>query len=162
MGLTLNVGCGERTYKEYPPGYSCINYDIRGELPHVDEVGDVKDLSRFKDEHFDYILASDILEHAPLSDTEIILKEWKRVLKIGGIIEFRVPNLEAICRAYIEKRHDAKLTSWLLYGGQSYLQNYHFICFDRSWLKSIIEPLGFEEIEYINEDNNFVMKIKKL
>ena len=43
MKLTLNLGCGERTFKEYPNGYKCINYDERT-LNGVDMVGNVKDL----------------------------------------------------------------------------------------------------------------------
>jgi len=150
MKLTLNVGCGERTYEEYPVGYVCTNFDQRADLKKVDEVGDVKDLSRFLDEHF------------PISETPAILAEWRRVLKIGGIIEFRLPDLNAICRAYVEKRHDAKLISWLLYGGQDYPGNFHFVCFDRQFLNSIVVPLGFEEIEYKDSGNNFEIKFKKI
>ena len=78
MKYTLNVGCGERTFEEYPEGYKCINFDRR-DLDCVDEVGDVKDLSRWKNGHFEYILASDIIEHFPISETDSILTEWKRV-----------------------------------------------------------------------------------
>jgi predicted SAM-dependent methyltransferase len=162
MKLTLNVGCGERTYKEYPEGHHCINYDARNIPNHTDVVGDVRDLSIFGNDHFDYILASDIIEHFPISDTPMILKEWKRVLKSEGIVEFRLPDLDAICRSYVEKRHDAKLTSWLLYGGQDYPGNFHFVCFDRQFLNSVIVPIGFEEVEYINSDNNFEIKFRKI
>lgn len=162
MKLTLNVGCGERTYKEYPTGYNCINYDARNIPGHTDVVGDVRDLSIYRDEHFDYILASDIIEHFPILETPMILKEWGRILKPGGIIEFRLPDLDAICRAYIEKRQDARLTSWLLYGGQDYPGNFHFVCFDRQFLNSVIVPIGFEEAEYINSGNNFEIKFRKI
>ncbi len=162
MLKTLNVGCGERTYKEYPVGYECINFDAR-EIPnHTNVVGDVRDLSFFNDEHFDYILASDIIEHFPISETPAILKEWRRVLKVGGVIEFRLPDLNAICRAYVEKRQDAKLTSWLLYGGQDYPGNFHFVGFDRRFLNSVVTPLGFEEIECRDSGNNFEIKFKKV
>ena len=159
MKYTLNVGCGERTFKEYPTEYECINIDER-DLSNVDKIMDVRKLG-FPDEYFDYILASDIIEHFPISETKNILIEWKRVLKIGGIIEFRIPNLKAICKKYINGDYGAKLTSWLLYGGQDYSGNFHYVGFDRKWFKSIIELIGFEEIEYIDEDNNFVMKVKK-
>ncbi len=162
MGITLNVGCGERTYKEYPAGYSCVNYDARDIPKHTDVVGDVRDLSFFNDEYFDYILASDIIEHFPISETSTILKEWRRVLKVGGIIEFRLPDLAAICKAYTNKQHDAKLTSWLLYGGQDYPGNFHFVGFDRQFLNSVVTPIGFEEIECKDSGNNFEIKFKKI
>ena len=160
MKLTLNVGCGERTFKEYPEGYSCINIDER-DLSNVDKIMDVRKLG-FSDGYFDYILASDIMEHFPISETANILKEWRRVLKVGGIIELRVPNFREICRKYIEGIHDTKLSSWLIFGGQDYSGNFHYVGFDREWFKSIVEPLGFTEIEYKDMDNNFEMKVRKL
>lgn len=160
MKKTLNVGCGERVFKEYPSGHTCINYDERN-LNCVDVIGDVRKLD-FPDEEFNYVIASDIIEHFKISETENILREWKRVLKVGGIIEFRMPNLKAICQKYINGVHNAKMCSWLLYGGQTYAGNYHYTGFDREWFRSIIEPLGFKEIEYKDADNNFEMKVKRI
>ena len=161
MKKTLNVGCGERTFKEYPEGHKCINYDERANLPNVDVVGDVRKLN-FPDAEFDFIIASDIMEHFTIFETENILKEWKRVLKIGGIIEFRMPDLKTICKKYIDGSHTAKNTSWLLYGGQSYSGNYHYTGFDREWFKSIIESLEFKEIEYKEVGNNIEMKVQRI
>ena len=158
--LTLNIGCGERAFKEYPEEYKCINIDKR-DLSNVDKIMNVRKLD-FSDEYFDYILASDIIEHFPIIDIKNILTEWKRVLKIGGIIEFRMPNLKEICRKYIEGIHTTKLTSWLIFGGQDYSGNFHYVGFDREWFRLIIESLGFKEIEYIDEDNNFVMKVRRI
>ena len=159
MLITLNVGCGERTFKEYPEGYKCINIDER-DLSNVDKVMDVRRLE-FPDEHFDYILASDIIEHFPISETKNILKEWKRVLKIGGIIEFRMPTFKEICRRYIDGEHDAKLTSWLLFGGQEYPGNFHYVGFDREWFSSICATCGLEEKGYENMDNNLQLKVRR-
>ena len=162
MKKTLNIGAGERTYKFYPTDdFECINFDERN-MEGIDVVGDVRNFNMFRDEEFDYILASDIIEHFTIFETKNILKEWKRVLKIGGIIEFRMPNLKVICKKYIDGNHDAKLTSWLLYGGQDYSGNFHYVGFDRGWFRSIIEPLGFVEIEYKDADNNFEMKVVRI
>ena len=160
--VTLNIGCGNRTYKEYPAGYECINVDERN-LSNVDMIMDVRKLD-FSDENFDYILASDIIEHFKISETTNILVEWKRVLKVGGVIEFRMPNLRMICKKYLSEEHttNAKTTSWLLYGAQDYSGNFHYVAFDKVWFKSIIEPLGFKEIEYKDSGNNFIMKVKKV
>jgi len=162
MKLTLNVGCGERTYKEYPPGHKCINYDERENLNNIDEVGDVRDLSKFPDENFDYILASDIIEHFPIVETDKVLAEWKRVLTVGGIIEFRMPNLKVICKKYIDGKHDAKHTSWLLYGGQGYSGNFHYVGYDKQWFSSILETNGFEVFDYKEIGNNFEIKGRKI
>jgi len=159
MKLTLNVGCGERTFKEYPEGYKCINYDER-KLDGVDEVGDVRDLP-FPDEHFDYILASDIIEHFPVSETEDLLKEWRRVLKRSGIIEIKTPNMLWFVEHYAKYR-DAKFASFHIFGGQDYPGNFHYVMFDRIWLNNIINRCGFFEVGYEEEGSNFVMKIMKM
>jgi predicted SAM-dependent methyltransferase len=161
MKLTLNVGCGDRTFDEYPAGYKCINYDERANLKKVDEVGDARDLSRFPDGYFDYVFASDIIEHFPISETNKILTEWKRVLIVGGVIEFRLPDLHAICKKYVEGKHDAKLTSWLLYGAQTYPGNFHYTAFDRKWLSGILKQNGFDVLEVKDSGNNFIIKARK-
>ena len=160
MLYTLNIGCGERTFKEYPKGYECINIDER-DLSNVDIVMDVRKLD-FPDEYFSYIIASDIIEHFPISKTKNVLIEWKRVLKIGGVIEFRMPNLKVICKKYIDGKADTKYTSWLLYGGQGYSGNFHYVGFDRKWFSSICDECGLKEIEYNEKGNNFEMKVKRI
>lgn len=164
MEYTLNIGSGQRTFKEYPPnsGFKCINYDQRDIEGHTDIVGDVRRLP-WPDEYFSYVLASDIIEHFPISQTSLILIEWKRVLKsVDGIIELRLPNLESICKSYINGVHDAKKTSWLLYGGQDYPGNFHFVGFDRKWLSSILNEHGFEVLESKDSGNNFEIKARRL
>jgi len=157
--FALNIGCGERVFKEYPDGFVCINVDYRN-INSADVVADAKNLP-FCNAFFSYILASDIIEHFPIVDTPEVLSEWRRVLNIGGIIEFRMPNLRVICKEYINNNHDTRLTSWLLYGGQDYIGNFHYVGFDRDFFKSIISPMGFKELTYREVGNNFEVTYRK-
>ncbi len=77
-GLTLDIGCGHVAYQKYFPNY--IGFDIQPGLK-VDVVGDAHNLP-FKDEKFDNILCTEVLEH--LHSPEIAISEMKRVLKKGG------------------------------------------------------------------------------
>jgi len=160
---TLNVGCGERTFEEYPEGYKCINYDERSELENLDMVGDVRTLP-YPNKYFDYLLCSDIIEHFPIKETVTILTEWKRVLKIDGIIEFRLPDLYSICKQYMQGTKNAKITSYHLFGGQQYSGNFHYVCFDYEWfIETVKSVTGFIEIEHRpSGSNNLVIKFKKL
>lgn len=167
--LCLNVGCGDRTFKNYPDaGYKCVNFDERENLKKVDVVGDVRKLP-FEDGLFDYILASDIIEHFPIAETEGVLKEWIRVLSSAGIIEFRLPNLEAICNDYVKRVNETRGTgepiahyfSWLLYGSQDYPGNFHYVGFDRRLLRHYCGKVGLEEIGWRKEGYNMVAKYKK-
>jgi predicted SAM-dependent methyltransferase len=157
--LCLNLGCGEKTYTFYPnKEYKCINMDNRS-LPNVQMVGDARKLE-FKDEHFDYILASDIIEHFPISKTENLLKEWSRVLKIGGIMEIRTPNIEWVAMYYAQKR-DCKFVSWHIFGGQDYPGNYHYVIFDRALLNDFCNKADLYEVDYSAVDSNFTLKVMK-
>lgn len=160
MKKTLNVGCGDRTFTEYPPGHACTNFDERPDLLDVDMVGDVRDLSRFEDNYFDYILASDILEHFPISNTAQLLTTWQSVLKIGGVLELRVPNFESIIRHY-EKNKNMQHASWMLMGGQDYPGNFHFVMFNEKWLREICESVGLKFINCVEETPNIIMKLSK-
>ena len=157
---TLNLGCGELTYKQYPEGYECINMDMRGELEGIDVVGDVRDLSQFEDGSFDYILASDVVEHFPITQIPDLIKEWSRVLARFGILEIRTPSLHYLADHYM-KHKDAKFISHHIFGGQDYPGNYHFVIFDPQWLYSICKPFGFEDPDVKEEVTNFVLKMVK-
>jgi len=160
MKKTLNIGAGERTFKNYPDNnYECINFDERT-LKNIDVIGNVRNLSMFGFEEFDYILASDIIEHFPIKDVQAVLIEWIRVLKTDGIIEFRLPNLAAICKQYIEHKN-ARNVSWLLYGGQDYPGNFHYTGYDRQLFKEECTEAGLIELNYSEEGFNMIIKVRK-
>lgn len=161
MKKTLNLGCGERVYKEYPEGYTCINLDKRSDLVGVDVIGSVEDLNSFKANEFDYILASDIIEHFPISRTVLLLKEWARVLKHGGIIEIRTPNMEWVAEYYTRTR-DAKFVSYHIFGAQDYEGNYHYVIFDPLWLTELCSEAGLMVINVERlSGSNFILRAYK-
>jgi len=57
----------------------------------------------FRSESVDFIYSSHLLEHMHKDDAEAFLRECYRVLKVGGVLRLVVPDLEALCRAYISK-----------------------------------------------------------
>lgn len=170
MKLTLNLGSGDRAYNKYPGQNKCFNVDVRKGLPKLSVRADLSKPLPFKSESVDYILASDVIEHFPpgdrhASNTKKLIKEWSRVLKKGGTIEFRMPNLAYICQQYVNRKKDPSHTatiSWLLYGGQDYAQNFHYVGFDRGWFSKICADCGLKEIDYKEIGSNFEMKVRKL
>jgi len=159
-GILLNVGCGSKIYGELY-GYKCINIDMR-KLKIIDVTADVTTLP-IKSESVEYIYASDILEHFPIAKTNDILIEWRRILKIDGILEIKCPNLISICKRYINNEDDTKTTSWRLYGGQGYKLNFHYVGFDHKWLESILREQKFDPFDYQElEVTNMILKGRKL
>jgi SAM-dependent methyltransferase len=54
--------------------------------PNVDHVGDARRLP-FKNGAYDLVYASHVIEHVPWFQLEETLKEWRRVIKTGGVLE---------------------------------------------------------------------------
>ena len=89
----LHIGCGGVIL---PQPFE--NLDGR-DLPGVDYVGDVYPLD-FKDNTFDLVYSSHVLEHFKRELTPKILKEWTRVLKPDGILRISVPSFENLIEIY--------------------------------------------------------------
>jgi predicted SAM-dependent methyltransferase len=80
----LNLGCGKDVKKGY------INLDYK-KLTGVDVSHDInKTPYPFKNDEFDEIYASHVLEH--VDNLEKVMKELHRIIKKGGFLHIRVPH----------------------------------------------------------------------
>ena len=156
----LEVGCGD-----YPqPGY--IHLDIR-RFKHIDVVCDFgSERLPFEENELDEILSNHSIEHVSWRKLPHVLSEWYRVLKPGGKLFFRTPDLEFICRSYLDgkvtKEHpndenyikkffSPSITpAWWanikLFAGQDYDGNYHQFAFDFEMAKNTLEKFGFKGV----------------
>ena len=75
--MKLHIGAGEK----FLPGYKHMDVINR---PHIDYVGDVRNLSFLEDSSVDEIYACHVLEHINRPETVNVLTEWYRVLNRGG------------------------------------------------------------------------------
>ena len=125
--MKLHIGCGEK----FLPGWKHL--DARN-FPHVDFVTNKLDkLDMFADNSVAEIYACHVLEHFTRAEMKYhgggILKEWHRVLKVGGLLRIAVPNFEAIVEEYLSSQN-LELVMGLLYGGQNYQYNFHYQTYD--------------------------------
>ena len=96
----VNLGCGSRCHPAW------INIDIAPCVPGVI----AHDLSRgipLPDSSCDVVYHSHLVEHLRPEDARRFMKECYRVLKAGGILRVATPDLERICRLYLEKLEGA-------------------------------------------------------
>lgn len=152
--IKLNLGCGTDVREGF------LNIDVRN-LPNVDIVSTLENLP-FEDNYADLIVAQDVLEHFCRIELGRVLEEIKRVLKIGGILEIRVPDCEQILNKY--KWGELQLDHALayLYGGQDYVENVHKNGFTKANTKYIMEYFGFEVLElYTCDATNLKCVAKK-
>ena len=85
--MKLHLGCGKR----YIPGF--VHVDLAN-FKHIDFKRDVKDLSCFKSNSADLIYACQVLEYFDVDEINVVLKEWRRVLKKDGVLRLSVPNFK--------------------------------------------------------------------
>jgi len=137
--MKLHIGCG----KKYISGYKHLDVI---DFEHVDFVCDTRRLSMIDDASVSEIYACHILEHVERDEVVTVLREWNRVLKIGGILRVAVPDFEAVVAEYQEKK-DLLCFQGLLYGGQTYDYNFHHVAFDFTVLHSFLVEAGFANIE---------------
>lgn len=134
--MKLHLGSGKIRKEGF------INIDIDPET-NPDKVFDLnKDLD-YKDNSVDEILASHLLEHLHRNSLGV-LKDWYRMLKKGGKLEVRVPNLEWSAEQIINKRLD----NWVLqviYGEQSNKYQIHLTGFTVERLRNLLVRAGFQE-----------------
>ena len=106
-----NLGCGHKIL------HGWVNLD-KVPLPGVDIVHDIlKPPYPFPDNHFDYILASHVLEHIPqqLNETDgllLVVAELHRILKPGGVLEVRGPHPRLGIYYFNNPTHYRVITQW--------------------------------------------------
>ena len=86
-GRGLDLGCGK--YKLYPHFIGVDNGHHWGSHG-IDIVADCEDLSIFADGVLDFVFSSHLLEH--IKDAAAALKEWWRVLAVGGHLVLYLPH----------------------------------------------------------------------
>jgi len=136
----LNLGCGFDKRPEY------INID-KNSFHEPDLVCDVLDLNILPKNHFEEIVAQDILEHIPRNLTKSALVHWASFLRIGGTLTLRVPNLFGLLTLLSARhnqtlaRHEALIQD--LFGTQAYSGDFHYTSFTKITLRSYLSQCGF-------------------
>jgi SAM-dependent methyltransferase len=156
----LEIGPGDERIE----GFETLNI-FRG--PGVDHVCDASKPLPFKDNAFDLIYASHVLEHIVWYQTEAALREWIRILKPGGVLEVWVPDGLKICQTLLNYElngiSDIDKDGWyrlnprkdpyvwvngriFTYGdgtGNPNHPNWHRAIFTLGYLKELFERVGF-------------------
>ncbi len=137
--MKLHIGCGTK----YIDGYKHL--DVMPH-PHIDFLCDTRKLDVIETASVTDIYACHILEHVERIDIPAVLREWARVLVSGGHIRIAVPDFEAVVQEYLSGTPLACLQG-LLYGGQTYDYNFHYVAFDFKSLSQLLSGAGFEAVE---------------
>lgn len=125
-----------------------VSFDIRPEVK-PDVVCDIRYLP-VPTGTFDMVFSSHTLEHFGWVNVDKVLKEWTRVLKVGGELRIVVPNLRYVANRLIDDNLHP-WDYWVLYGEQDYLKNWHGVGFTPNTLRALVESMGTYENIQIKE-----------
>lgn len=135
----LHLGCGQK----YLEGWQNIDKLQRHSMIIED---DVSVLNSVQNESADLIYACHVLEHFGRHEVENVLIRWHSKLKKGGLIRIAVPDFEATCKRYLEKKEIKEVTGFMC-GGQRNEYDYHKMIFDFESLSTFLQKAGFEQIK---------------
>ena len=139
--------------KKVLPGWEILEV-VPG--PHVDHVGNAKDLSRFAEDTFTEVYASHVLEHFDYKEELLsVLKEWRRVLKPSGRLYISVPDIDVLTELFLDK---AKLNKderfhvmRMFFGGHINEFDYHVVGLNEEFLSDYLKNAGFMAMRRVEE-----------
>jgi hypothetical protein len=94
------------------------------------------------------------------------LREWNRILKIGGVLELQVPNVIGLLTLLTKEENKSPIMHekllQCLFGTQAYDGDFHYIGFTDILIKSLLESTGFviEQIT-IKDEWLFLIRARK-
>jgi predicted SAM-dependent methyltransferase len=173
----LEIGSGNRPL----PGYEHL--DIDPSCPDLQYCSSM-DVVPVEDGAFDEIMSVHSIEHIGWRKGLPTLKEWLRVLKVGGKVKIATPNLRWIAKAYLENgptwtadfgimHPDEKAalkvngaychTMWANFkifssgaGGDE-----HMACYDSWMLGEHLRAAGFRDIKVLHDGDSLIMEAIK-
>ena len=135
--------------KEIKDGWKILNIQKN---EGVDFIGDISDLSQFQDNSIEEIYASHVVEHIDQKNIKSTLKGINRVLKDGGRFYVSVPDLDILCRIFIDKNAPTKVkyhVMRMMFGGQTDNFDYHYFGWNYEFMNSYLLEAGFKKNEKV-------------
>ncbi len=141
--VKLSIGAGLHTKKpldEWINMDGCVNPEIDlvctfDKIPLPDKCVDVMELG-------------DVIEHLVMWERDKILKEWFRLLKIGGSIRVSTPNLHRTMVDYANGKMDLKLAIQNIYAWMTTPYEQHYYTYTVETLTAVLEEYGFGNIDF--------------
>ena len=135
--------------KEKKEGWSILNIQKK---EGVDYLGDISDLSQFEDNSIEEIYASHVVEHVNQKNIQKTLNGIYRVLNKNGKVYISVPDLDVLCRIFIDPKATPKVkfhVMRMMFGGQTDEFDYHYFGWNYEFLTTYLTEAGFKTNERV-------------
>ena len=96
----------------------------------------------------DEIFIGDVVEHVPAWRYDEVFTEWNRILKVGGIVSGRCPNIDRAMRDYANGTLSYEDAIRSIYGWAHMQTEQHYQGFTRETLTTLLRKYGFEINDY--------------
>lgn len=110
--MRLNIGAGNKRIE----GYTGVDAVARSAADIVAPADSIP----LPDASVDEIMAIHLFEHLYRWECDGVLREWRRLLKVGGLLVLEMPDLLKTCKNVVDGvrggKHPDQLTMWSLYG----------------------------------------------
>lgn len=132
--IALDLGAGHNPVKL--DSHLVLSVDARPDH-NPDILCDLRKIP-LSDGSIDAIYSSHTLEHFCFSEIRPVFKEWLRILKIGGDITLRLPDITYSAHKIINGEYDS-IAQAVLYGEQTYNLNFHRCGFTPKFLAAFLK-----------------------
>lgn len=163
--LVAELGAGT-SLPTYAHGTKVVRFDIRSDEVRPDVQCDLLAIPEWHFGKYDIVHARHVLEHFPRDEAPQLVAHWARLLKPGGQLIIRVPNLgsalEILSRYAAGEKVDAEelLYAWSqVYGSQRDEYDRHYNGFTARTLAGLLRlcPL-LDLVEVVEEDDGLNLK----
>lgn len=181
--MKLNFGSARDRIKEF------TNVDAMDWIGNTDVIHDMNEFPYpFDSNTIEEVRSVENLEHISFKKTQLVLREFCRILKPGGKLHIQVPDCGKAMEYYVNKQicecvkhkpmSEAETRGkpgcpvcegkaminpnrWLLsfLGAQKHPYDAHLAIFTRSIMLDQLAGAGFREIEFVNDKNGWKLKV---
>lgn len=156
MSRMLNIGCGY----DKRPGYLNIDMDPACEPDFLVNADNADDLPT---DYFHKVLAKDVLEHIPRTETLSALLQWARYLQLGGRLELQTSSIYGVvdmmrARETFEYHYGMTVC---MFGSQAHPGDFHYTGFTVQTLRVHLLAAGFIPIS-IKLDEGWLFHVQAM
>lgn len=154
--IDLGSGREEESYRTNEG--TVLRVDIRDEVK-PDFRCDIRK-TPFATGEFDLVYSSHTLEHFSREEVHEVVAEMIRLLKPDGELRLVVPNLAWAAQHIMNKEIDSMVMN-VLYGEQTFEENYHKCGFTQEMLEQLLKQAGFKKFVFQAENFHLMCRAWK-